>query len=530
MKRLFRLTSFIWMSVFVFELHAQSNPTDTLVAFNIKKEATENSKVMDLLNVLTNVIGPRLTNSKGMAAANIWSKNTLMSYGLKAEVEPWGEFGRGWDVKSFRAGVTGPYAFQLIAYPKAWSPATNGIVKGKVIYINEKSLDSVKMKYAGKLKNKIVLLGEKIKVEPAFEAAAKRITDAELLAMANASPNDEPRGSYRTRFRNSASYPAYIERLKIFTWINEQQPALILDGGSSSARMPSRNSGVVTVQSASTALVDESDAFGQKNPKPYDANPPMITPQVVVAAEQFNQIAEIIKNGKDVTVECELQVDWQTKDTKGYNTIAEWEGTDLKDEVVMIGAHMDSWHGATGATDNAAGVAVMMEAVRILKQLDIKPRRTIRVGLWSAEEQGLLGSRHYVENHLKDSTSTKPGYEKFSVYYNLDNGGGQIRGIHMQGNEKAENIFRPWLEPFRSWTASTISLQKTGSTDHVSFDNAGLPAFQFIQDPMEYGSKTWHTNMDTPDHVVPQDMQHNAAIVAYFVYQSAMRDEKVPRK
>ncbi len=526
MKR-FLLVSLATVLFFVCRATAQN--TDTLVAYNIKKEALENSKVMDLLNVLTNVIGPRLTNSKGMTAANAWTQKTLASYGLKAEVDPWGEFGRGWDIKSFRASVTAPYAYQLIAYPKAWSPATNGVVKGKIVYINERNLDSVKSKYGGKLKNAIILLGDKIKVEPSFEAAAKRVSDSELLAMANAPQDKEPRGSWRQQFRNSPGFAGYIERLKIFTWVNEQKPALILDGGSS-GRGPSRNSGVVTVQSANMPLVDENDVFGPKNPKPYDVKLPFIAPQVVIAAEQFNQIAEIVKNGHDVMMECELQVEWHTKDTKGYNTIAEWEGTDLKEEVVMIGAHLDSWHGSTGATDNATGVAVMMEAVRILKQLDIKPRRTIRVGLWSAEEQGLLGSRHYVENYLKDSTSVKPGYDKFSVYYNLDNGGGQIRGIHMQGNDGAAVIFRKWLEPFRGWHASTISLERTGSTDHVSFDNAGLPGFQFIQDPLEYGPKTWHTNMDNYDHVIPQDMQRNAAIVAYFVYQSAMRDERVPRK
>jgi hypothetical protein len=527
MKRFFILT--IVAAVFYSgSLSAQNSPADTLVAFNIKKESTENSKIMDLLNVLTNVIGPRLTNSKGMTAANIWTQKTLESYGLKAQMEPWGEFGRGWDIKSFRASMTAPYAFQLIAYPKAWSPATDGVVKGKIIYINEKNLDSVKTKYAGKLKNTIVLLGEKAKIEPQFEAPAKRDTDAELLAMANASSKEEPRGSYRAQFRSSPGYAAYVERLKIFTWINDQQPAVILDGGST--RGPVRNSGIVTVQSANTPLVDETDVFGPKNPKPYDVKAPFIVPQIVIAAEQFNQMVEIIKSGKDVSVECELQVEWQSKDTKGYNTIAEWEGTDLKDEVVMIGAHMDSWHAGTGATDNAAGVAVMMEAVRILKQIDIKPRRTIRVGLWSAEEQGLLGSRGYVANHLKDSASTKPGYDKFSVYFNLDNGGGQIRGIHMQGNDGASSIFREWLEPFRAWGASTISLQSTGSTDHMAFDNAGLPGFQFIQDPLEYFVKSWHTNMDNYDRVIPQDMQRNAAIVAYFVYQSAMRDEKVPRK
>lgn len=528
MKRIF-LFVFILLFTRTLAICAQTAP-DTMIAFNIKKEAVENSKVMDLLNTLTNVIGPRLTNSKGMTAANVWSQQTLASYGLKAEVEPWGEFGRGWDIRSFRAGITAPYAFQLIAYPKAWSPATNGVVKGKIVYINEKSLDEVKAKYTGKLKSAIVLMGEKAKIDPSFEAAGKRYTDAELLAMANAPAEKEPRMNYRLQFRTSPGYASYVERLKIFTWINEQQPALILDGGAGGMRGPGRNSGIVTVQTANTPLADENDVFGPKNPKPYDLKPPFIAPQVVIAAEQFNQLVELIRNGKDVTMECELQVEWQTKDTKGYNTIAEWEGTDLKDEVVMIGAHMDSWHSSTGATDNAVGVAVMMEAVRILKQLDIKPRRTIRIGLWSGEEQGILGSRRYVFNHLKDSTSSKPGYDQFSVYYNLDNGGGQIRGIHMQGNDGAASLFRSWLEPFRAWNASTISLEVTGSTDHVAFDNAGLPGFQFIQDPMEYFAKTWHTNMDMPDHVVAQDAQRNAAIVAYFVYQSAMRDGKIPRK
>ncbi|MCB0834481.1 MAG: M20/M25/M40 family metallo-hydrolase [Bacteroidetes bacterium] len=507
-------------------VHAQT--ADTTTAYRIKIESVENSEVMNILDALTNGIGPRLTNSKKMADANQWAKSKLESYGLKAEVEPWGDFGNGWDVKSFSAQVTSPYAFPLMAYPKAWSPGLKGMLKGRVVLVEGTDLASIMKTYDGKLKNAIVLLGEQVNVEENFEPLAKRFSDSELLEMANEGLSADGESNWRARYRNSPRFAAYRQRLKIFSWINSQSPALIIDGGGGSTR--GLNSGIVNVQGAMTPLVDTSDVFSRSNPKPWDPNVPKITPQIMVSTEQYNQMVSLVKQGKEVIVECDLQVSWQNKDTKGYNTIGEWAGSDLRDQIVMVGAHMDSWHAATGATDNAQGVAVMTEAVRILKRLGLQPRRTVRVGFWSGEEQGLFGSGGYVQNHLKDSNGTKQDFEKFSVYFNLDNGAGQIRGIYLQNNEKAESYFRSWLEPFRGWNASTLTLKSTGGSDHQSFDRAGLPGFQFIQDPIAYGTKTWHTNMDHYDHVIPEDMKRNAAIMAYFIYMASTVEEMVPRK
>jgi carboxypeptidase Q len=516
---------FAFFVLSVISLHAQ---IDTNFVNRIKSEAMEQSQVMATMTYLSDVIGPRLTGSKKMAAANEWTRKLLESYGLKSTVEPWGDFGRGWDLKSFHATVTAPYAFPLIAYPKAWSPATKGTVKGKIIYINEKTLENAQAKYAGKLKGATVMLGDMTSLPTLFESLAKRYSDSELLKMADDIEKDGRYANARERFRNSPGYKAYVERLKTMAWVNEQQPQLIIESGS--GRGGVYNSGIVAVQGASMPIADTADIFSKKNPKAYAVDAPAIAPQIVIDAEQFNQIARIIASGSEVSFECALDVEWQTKDTKGYNTVAEWEGTDLKDQVVMAGGHLDSWHAGTGATDNAIGCAIMMEAVRILKKMDIKPRRTIRIALWSGEEQGLLGSEGYVKNHFGDKDKKTAEYDKLDVYFNLDNGGGEIRGVHMQDNEKVRALFREWLKPFRSWDASTLTLQNTGSTDHVSFDKIGLPAFQFIQDPMDYETKTHHTNMDVYDRLVPQDVERNAAIAAYFIYRAAMMDDMIPRK
>ncbi len=508
-----------------FTLHAQ---VDTNFVNKIKSEAIDHSQILETLSHLTDVIGPRLTGSKKMMAANEWTKKLLESYGLSASIEPWGDFGRGWDLKSFHASVTAPYAFPLIAYPKAWSPATKGTVKGKIFHINEKTLENAQAKYAGKLKGAMVMLGEMTNLTTLFESLAKRYSDSELLKMADDIEREGRFSNARERFRNSPQYKTYVERLKMIAWINTQQPKLIMEAGA--GRGGVYNSGIVNVQGASMPIADTADIFGKTNPKAYAVDAQVIAPQIVIDVEQFNQIARIIKSGVEVSIECNLEVEWQTKDTKAYNTVAEWAGTDLKDQVVMAGGHLDSWHAGTGATDNAIGCVMMMEAIRILKALDIKPRRTIRIALWSGEEQGLLGSEGYVKNHFGEKDKKTAEYDKFDVYFNLDNGGGQIRGVHMQGNEKVRTLFREWLSPFKSWDASTLTLQNTGSTDHLSFDKIGLPAFQFIQDPLDYETKTHHTNMDVYDRLIPQDVERNAAIAAYFIYRAAMMDEKIPGK
>jgi carboxypeptidase Q len=277
---------------------------------------------------------------------------------------------------------------------------------------------------------------------------------------------------------------------------------------------------------------------------------PKIIPQVVVAAEHYNRIVRMIQQGQKVKMAVNLTVEFQDKDLMSYNTVAEIPGSDLKDEVVMLGGHMDSWHAGTGATDNGAGVAVGMEAVRILQALKLQPRRTIRIALWSGEEQGLLGSRHYVMQHfatLGDGTldafrfgnsgqgdppklNPKPDYEKFSAYFNLDNGTGKVRGVYMQGNEAVRPLFRRWLIPFRDMGAATLSISNTGGTDHLSFDAIGLPGFQFIQDEIEYETRTHHSNQDLFDRIQADDMKQAATVMAAFIYNTAMLDEKLPRK
>jgi Zn-dependent M28 family amino/carboxypeptidase len=266
----------------------------------------------------------------------------------------------------------------------------------------------------------------------------------------------------------------------------------------------------------------------------YQPDAPANFLDIVISLEDYNTIVRLLKAGTPVSLDADVATKFQTSDTKGYNVIAEIKGTDpkLKDEVVMLGGHLDSWIGATGATDNAAGCTVMMEAIRILKTLGIKPRRTIRIGLWSGEEEGLLGSRGYVKKTFGDPATMQltPAHEKFAAYFNIDNGTGKVRGIYLQGNEACRNIFTQWLQPFHDLGATTVTVSNTGGTDHQSFDAVGLPAFQFIQDEMEYSTRTHHTNMDSYDHLSPDDLKQIATIVAAFVYNAAQRDEKLPRK
>jgi Zn-dependent M28 family amino/carboxypeptidase len=290
----------------------------------------------------------------------------------------------------------------------------------------------------------------------------------------------------------------------------------------------------------SAAVPSHPDTPRTRRPHAYDSNAPEILPQVAVGAEHYNLILRLLRKGKQVRIEMDLDVKYFREDS-GYNVIAEIPGTDLRDELVMIGAHLDSWHGGTGTTDNGTGVASCMEATRILKLLDLKPRRTIRIALWGGEEQGVLGSRAYVKRHFgeradssDDSTGAgirlKPEGEKFSVYFNNDNGTGKIRGVYMEGNEAVRPIFREWLDPFEELGASTLTLRSTGSTDHIAFNAIGLPGFQFIQDPVEYWSRTWHSTMDVFDRALEDDLKQASVIMAAFAYNAAMRDEPIPRK
>ncbi|HEX3558024.1 MAG TPA: M20/M25/M40 family metallo-hydrolase [Pyrinomonadaceae bacterium] len=514
----------------------------------IKDEGMNRSQVMKTLNYLTNVIGPRLTGSPGMKRANEWTRERLAEWGLaNAHLEAWGPFGRGWVLKRFSAEVVEPQAIPLFAYPKAWSPATAGPIAAEVVYVgatNEQELQ----KYKGTLRGKIVLNGPVRDLKAHFDPDATRANEKQLLDLAN-EPDPSTRPPRRPPpgtpdFRAAAAFNA-----RKMSFYQDEGVALLVD--------PSRgDDGTIFVQQAAVPQPAPANpnapAFGPNAPRriqPWDKDAPRIAPQMVLSIEQYNRVARMLDAGEHVRMSVNLDAQFLDQDPMAYNTVAEIPGSDLKDEVVMLGGHMDSWHGGTGATDNGAGVAVALEAVRILKALNLQPRRTIRVALWSGEEEGLLGSRAYVEQHFgkletpanqppptsavpptRATLSTKPEYEKFDAYFNLDNGTGRIRGVYMQGNDALRPVFRQWLAPFADMGAQTLTLANTGSTDHISFDSIGLPGFQFIQDEIDYSARTHHSTQDTYERIQEDDLKQAAVIMAAFVYQTATRDEKLPRK
>ncbi len=527
---------------------APTNPIDA-----IKDEGLKRSQVMKTLSYLTDVIGPRLTASPNMKRANEWTRDTMAGWGLEnAHLEAWGPFGRGWSLKQFSAQVVEPQCIPLIAFPKAWSPGTDGAVTGEVVYFdakNEKDLET----YKGKLKGAIVLNGAAREVKAWFEAPGKRLTEESLLNMANA-PEPQPRNNMRAMFggarrgtRGGTSGPNPFE-------FQRKKAQFLIDEGAAVIVDPSfrGDGGTLFVQQAS--VVGPSQPGGRRI-SPWDKEAPKTLPQVVMAIEHYNRLVRMIEQGEKLKVRVNLDVAFHDDDLMGYNTVAEIPGTDLKHEVVMLGGHMDSWHSGTGATDNGAGVSVAMEAARIIKAAGLKPRRTIRVALWSGEEQGLLGSRAYVKEHFggfgdEDSETqaadlvasmfgdvpserklvTKPEYETFCGYFNLDNGTGKVRGVYMEGNEAVRPIFRRWLTPFRDLGAATLTPSPTFGTDHMSFDAIGLPGFQFIQDPVEYETRTHHSNQDLYDRVQADDLKQASVIMAAFVYNAATMDQKLPRK
>ena len=527
----------------------------------IKDEGMNRSQVMQTLSYLSDVIGPRLTASPGMKRANEWTRDQLTKWGLQnAHLEAWGPFGRGWTLKRFSAQVIEPLDIPLIAYPKAWSPGLASPLTAEVVYVDAKTEADLE-KFKGKLNGKIVLTAPMREVAAHFDAPGTRLNEKELLALADA---PEPRPGGQRNFAGNPTFRAAQEfaaaKARFF---QAEGAALLID--------PSRggDGGTILVQSAQAPSPPRDPNATGPAPRPippYDKSAPKVTPQLVMTVEHYNRIVRMLQAGEPVKMTVDLSVAWQDVDPMGYNTIAEIPGTDLKDEIVMLGGHMDSWHSGTGATDNGAGVSVAMEAVRIIQALGLKPRRTIRIALWTGEEQGLLGSRAYVAEHFgtlqNPTTSAVPAtggasnngmgggagngngngaaaapvlvkkaeYEKLSGYFNLDNGTGKIRGVYLQGNEGIRSLFRQWLMPFRDLGAETLTISNTGGTDHLSFDAIGLPGFQFIQDEIEYDTRTHHSNQDVFDRIQGDDMKQAATIMAAFVYQTAMRDEKLPRK
>jgi len=468
--------------------------------YKIKDEGLQRSKVMEIESYLTDVYGPRLTGSPNIKEAADWAQKTMKQWGLaNVKTEAW-PFGRGWQNQRFVANAVTPRAYPLIAYPKAWTPGTKGAVTGEAVMAvvsTEKDFDT----FRGKLRGKFVLATPLRDVLPQFEPPATRYTEAQLADLAK-----QPAAG-RGRGRGNAPDAAFVRKRTQF-WIDEGVAAVI-DASRG-------DGGTLFVQSGGSR----------------DAKDPPSPPQVVLAVEHYGRIARTLDKQISVTLQFDIDNRFYDDDLDAFNIVGELPGSDKADEVVMLGAHFDSWHTGTGATDNAAGSAVMMEAMRILKASGVRLRRTVRIGLWGGEEQGLLGSKAYVKAHYADPATMqlKPEHGKFAGYFNVDNGTGTIRGVYLQGNEAVAPIFQAWMEPFKNLGMTTLAIRNTGGTDHLSYDAVGLPGFQFIQDDVEYDTRTHHSNMDVYERVQANDMMRNAVIVAAFVYNTANRDEKLPRK
>jgi carboxypeptidase Q len=486
-------------------LMSQTEKVDLNMIYKIKQEATRNSQLEELAFWMTDFAGPRLTGSTGGNLANEWAKKKMEELGFQnVRIDEARDFSRGgWDNLKTYAAMTKPYYTNFACNPVAWTGSTNGLIKGQVILLDVKSeadLDN----YKGKISGKIVLMPSTSTYEVSYEPLASRLSDEQLKQL-SMSVQQERR---RYPIREMGDYMAQMTlRNKISEFIKSEGAAVILN-----------SSGTFNVPRSTGARYTSGD------PEPIA--------ELNLPVEDHGRIQRLISH--NVPVEMEIEIQNKFFDSpKLYNVIGEIPGTDkaLKNEVVLIGAHWDSWHGGTGAADNASGCIVMMEALRILKSLDVAPRRTIRIALWGGEEQGLNGSRGYVEKYLvdPDTREHKPDYDKFDVYFNMDNGSGKYRGIYLQGNDIIRPIFEEWMRPFNDMGFATITLRNTGGTDHLSFDAVGLPGFQFIQDEIEY-DRGYHTVMDTYERLVMEDLRHNAIITAAFAYTAAMRDAKLPGK
>lgn len=505
---------FLLLISFFVQLNFAQERNDEQIVAKIKAEEFQNSQIMETLGYLTDVFGPRLTNSQNLRNAQNWARDKMTSWGLQnAQVEPWGAWGKGWEVERFSAEMLTPTYDRLIAYPLAWSPSTAGTISGTPVIVAIRSSADFD-KYRGKLKGAIVMNGrfDLNTPESRAENPVKRFTDDELAKAAQATdPTKEG--------INGGATISYWDEEK--DWLaglakaNEINKFFKDEGVAALIQASRRTNSVLGVQGFYTP--DAAQNF----------------PAFVISREQYARIVRLSDRNMSVKLELNLQTR-SNDDGSGANVIGEIVGSDpkLKDEVVMLGGHFDSWHSGTGATDNGAGCVVMMEAMRILKAIGVKPRRTIRVALWNGEEEDYYGSMGYVKKHFGDprTLQLKPEHAKLDAYYNLDNGSGKIRGVFLQGNEAARPIFEEYLKPFNYMGAKTVSALNTGGTDHMSFDSVGLPGFQFIQDPLDYETKTHHTNLDVLEAVNEDDLKTNAVIVAYFAYQTAMRDEKLPRK
>ncbi len=522
---------------------AQDKASYLEVVGRIKTEAFDHSKVMDTLYYLTDVHGPRLTGSPEFVDAANWAMKRLEGYGVQnVHTEKWGPFGRSWSAKKWSVELTEPRYALLDSAPLAWSAPTNGPVTGALIIAplrmsfregpkkTGEVLKEYEAKWTGKLRGKIVMLTDVREPKPVEKAEFTRFSAEELSKLAQA---PEPSAKVTIKTLDDLPWPENPEDLQkfftsltpvLFDQLYERYLEQVAERGAFFAR-----EGATAVIAGDTRAHEgrvAAEAAGS-----FKSKDPLTPATFVITAEQYDRIARTVQKKGAVQVRLNLEAAVSDRDVDGLNIIGEIPGGAHKDEIVMVGAHFDSWHSGTGATDNGAGSAVMIEVMRILKALNLKLDRTVRIGLWSGEEQGLFGSQAYVKQHLGDPNTMKltADHAKFDGYFNLDNGSGKIRGVFLQGNDAMRPLFQEWFAPFADQGVSTITIRNTGGTDHLSFDAVGLPGFQFIQDPLDYGTITHHTSMDTYDHAVEPDLMQASAVIAAVVYEAANREQMLPR-
>jgi len=501
-------------------LSAAEEPVDLDAVTRIRNEGFRDSEVMDLAWHLTEAVGPRLTGSPQSLEAHQWAEKTFQEWGLEAWLEKY-DFGRSWAMDRIQVRMVTPYIQPLEALPEAWSAGTDGPVQGRVVQATLESEEDLE-RWAGKLDGAIVLL-EGVKAPEQIDADlferwdGASLHDLEMYDI----PSDRGGGWRQRMLKRFKFWP------KLAAFCEEE-------GVIATIEPSSRDNGVVRVSGSSSKR---------------DPETPIGVPALVMATEHYNRLVRLLDNGFEPELELDIDVQW-FENGEGINTLAEIPGTDLADQVVMVGAHLDSWHAGTGATDNGGSCAVVMEALRILHAAGLKPRRTIIAALWSGEEQGFLGSRDYVNRHLatrpeptdpeqlalptwaREATwpiEPLPGFDSISAYFNTDYGTGRIRGLYAQENAVVVPIFESWLAPFADLGADNVAMKNAGGTDHLTFDRVGLPGFQFIQDDMDY-SRTHHSNVDTYDHLNPEDLKQSAVILASVIWQAANRDQPLPRK
>ena len=482
----------------------------------IRAEAMERSQIMKTMHMFTDLYGPRLTGSPNHKAAAEWAVKQMTAWGLEnAHLEPWDFKHPGWLNERLSAHIIAPVKDPLVCEVLAWTPSTKGAVQAKAVQLilpdrpSQEQLTAFFSSNKSRVRGRIVMVGKAAVLPVNLNPPPKRSTDEQALQRYGPNPRPFPTPAPTPTPAPNAPRPLPNRQ------VNEQVDAFLKQNGA-----------LVRVNDAGREF-RQIRAF---NNSTFDVN--KVAPTVVMSNEDFGRITRILNDGTDVTLEFDIVNRVYPEGATAYNTIAEIRGTDKADETIMLGGHLDSWHAATGATDNAIGCAIMMEAARILKTIGVKPRRTIRVALWSGEEQGLLGSQAYVKQHFGSFEDPKSGYEKFGGYFNIDSGTGRVRGASVFGPPETANILRGILEPFAGDGVVGVAASRSrrlGGSDNTSFNQVGLPGIGLGQDPIEYNSHTWHTNLDTYERILEEDVKKDAMIVAWSVYQLAMRDEQLPR-